>query len=266
MSGSPAQFRTGEDPGPVRPVQNGLDSEEDLDDELDASHLERFMRDRRRARSLPAYPASLLDGDSGRKRVKFADSLGLTLISVKHFSAQEEPQIPSKVLSRHQSFPPQQQDLGDLQNLRSGLDTDRLVACFPELRDSDRKVQDLRVCLEKVLITQFEVRGQVRVLRGLAVREVGVRYTFNSWLSHVDAQALPVPGEEAAGSEPGSVGDRFGFTVYTPPFMDPSSSVDFAVFVRSDQGEFWDNNQGQNYTLRYRSMPVQNFSNAFSAT
>ncbi|XP_017260240.1 protein phosphatase 1 regulatory subunit 3G [Kryptolebias marmoratus] len=282
MSRSPPPFRAGEDPGPVRSVQNGLqdededdeddEEEEDLDDELDASHLERFMRDRRRARSLPAYPAALLDADSdsGRKRVTFADSLGLTLTSVKHFSSQEEPQIPSKVLSRHKSFPPQQ-DLNDLcQNLRSALDTDRLVACFPELRDPDQRVLDLRVCLEKLHITQFEFRGQIRVLRGLGVREVGVRYTFNGWLSHVDAQALPVPvpvpvpGEDPAGSEE----ERFGFTVYTPPFMDPSSAVDFAVFLRSDQGEFWDNNQGRNYTLRYRSLPDRSafISNAFSAT
>lgn len=255
MSGSPAQFGTGEDPGPV---QNGLQDSEDLDDELDASHLDRFMRDRRRARSLPV----LLDRDSGRKRVQFADSLGLTLTSIKHFSAQEDPQIPSKVLTRHQSFPPQQQQ--DL-DLGSGLDPDRLVACFPELRDSDLRVQDLRVCLDKVLITQLQVRGQVRVLKGLQVREVGVRYTFNNWRSHVDAHALPVPGEEAAGSDPG---DRFWFTVHTPPLMDPGSSVDFAVFVRSDQGEFWDNNQGQNYSIRYRSrsVPVQNLSDAFSAT
>uniref|UniRef100_A0A8C6LRB0 Protein phosphatase 1 regulatory subunit 3G n=1 Tax=Nothobranchius furzeri TaxID=105023 RepID=A0A8C6LRB0_NOTFU len=232
-----------------------VEGEGDLDDELDASHLERFMRDRRRARSLPAYPAALLDPDSGRKRVKFADSMGLTLTSVKHFSSQEEPQIPTKVLSRYKSFPPQQDVLGDLcQNFRSSLDMDRLVACFPELRDADRRVQELRVCLEQVSITQFEVRGQIRVRRGCKVREVGIRYTFNDWLSHVDAQALPVSPVEEPGSEA-----RFSFTVYTPPFMDPSSAVHFAVFLRSDQGEFWDNNLGQNYTLRYRSMPDHGF-------
>ncbi|KAI3354964.1 hypothetical protein L3Q82_004761 [Scortum barcoo] len=240
--------------GLKEPQEQEEEQEEDLDDELDASRLERFMRDRRRARSLPAYPAALLDGVSGgdgRKRVKFADSMGLNLASVKHFSALEEPQIPSKVLSRHRSFPPQQDLLSDLcQSFKSGLDTDRLLACFPEPRDSERRVQRLRVCLERVTISQFDVRGQIRVSSGCSDKEVGVRYTFNDWLSYVDAQALPVAAEQ-----PGCGGERFGFTVYTPPFMDPSSSVHFAVYLKSEEGEFWDNNEGQNYTLRYRSMP-----------
>ncbi|XP_041824727.1 protein phosphatase 1 regulatory subunit 3G [Melanotaenia boesemani] len=269
MSSSPPHIHGGEEaPSPRHTVENGFedeDEEDHLDDELDASHLERFMRDRRRAKSLPAYPGALLDGDSGRKRVKFADSMGLTLASVKHFSAQEEPQIPSKVLSRHRSFPPQQQDpLNDFcHNFRSSLDTDRLVACFPELQDADRRVQQLRVCLEKVVITQFDVRGQIRVLGGGTVKEVGLRYTFNGWLSYVDAQALPV-----AVDQPSFEGERFIFTMYTPPFMDPSSAVHFAVYMKSEQGEFWDNNGGENYTLRYRCLSGDTpfHSAAFHAT
>ncbi|XP_062235183.1 protein phosphatase 1 regulatory subunit 3G [Platichthys flesus] len=267
MSCSPP-LTGGKSPSPGETRENGLEEqelekeldeeaeeeeEEDLDDELDASQLERFMRDRRRAKSLPAYPAALLEevsGSNGRKRVKFADSMGLNLASVKHFSSLEEPQVPSKVLSRYRSFPPPQQELlSDRgQSFRSSPDSDRLVACFPEPRDPERRVPRLRVCLEKITITQFDVRGQIRVFSGGSAREVGVRYTFNDWLSCVDAQALAV-------DEPGIVGERFSFTVYTPPFMDPSSAVHFALYLRSEDGEFWDNNQGQNYSLRYRCLP-----------
>ncbi|KAF3703889.1 Protein phosphatase 1 regulatory subunit 3G [Channa argus] len=266
MSRSPLQLNNG-----GQSMGNGLGDEDedgDLEDEVDASHLERFMKDRRRAQSLPAYPAALLDGVSvsnERKRVKFADSMGLNLASVKHFSSLEEPQIPSKVLSRHTSFPPQQQDfINDLcQSFKSSLDTDRLVACFPEPRDTDLRVQQLRICLEKVTITQFDVRGQIRVLTQCTDKEVGVRYTFNNWLSYVDAQALPV-----AGDPQGVLGERFGFTVYTPPFMDPSSAVHFALYLQSDEGEFWDNNEGQNYTLKYHCIPSSApfVSAAFHAT
>ncbi|XP_008287414.1 protein phosphatase 1 regulatory subunit 3G isoform X2 [Stegastes partitus] len=263
MSRSPPHRRSGGEP--LRVPENGVDQpedeEEDLDDELDASRLESFMRDRRRARSLPAYPAALLARVSGgEKRVKFADTMGLNLASVKHFSALEEPQIPTKVLSRHRSFPPQQHDL--LQDLRHGfrsdLDTDRLVACFPELRDAERRVQQLGVCLERVAITQFDVRGQIRVLDGREDKEVGVRYTFNDWLSHVDAQAVP-----AAAEQPDLLGERFVFTVYTPPFMEPSSTVHLAVYLKSKDGEFWDNNGGQNYSFRYHCMSG---TDAFHAT
>lgn len=264
MSRSPVQLDTGGES-----VGNGLQEEdEDLDDEVDASQLERFMKDRRRAQSLPAYPAALLghvSANSERKRVKFADSMGLNLASVKHFSSLEDPQIPSKVLSRHKSFPPppQQQDfINELcHTFKSSLDTDRLFACFPEPRETERRVQQLRVCLEKVIITQFDVRGQIRVLTDCPEKEVGVRYTFNDWLSYVDAQALPA-------AAPGFVGDRFSFTVYTPPFMDPSSAVHLAVYLKSEDGEFWDNNEGQNYTLRYHCMPSSTpfVSAAFHAT
>lgn len=259
MSRSLLRFPAGDgSPSPGQNAEHRLegdeeaDEEEDLDEEADASRLERFLRDRRRARSLPAYPGALLDGGPGsdsRKRVKFADSMGLNLASVKHFSSLEEPQIPSTVLSRHRSFPPQQQDLfTDLCNsFRASLGPERLVCCFPEPPEPERRVQQLRVCLEKVTITQLDVRGHIRVLSGCRDKEVGVRYTFNDWLSHVDAQALHVAAEES-----GTVGERFGFTVYTPPFMDPGSAVHFAVYLKSDEGEFWDNNEGRNYTLRYR--------------
>ncbi|XP_058491379.1 protein phosphatase 1 regulatory subunit 3G [Solea solea] len=234
---------------PGQTTENGLQEEEeeeeegDLDDEVDASRLEKFMRDRRRARSLPAYPAALLGcgpGSAERKRVKFADSMGLNLASVKHFSAQEEPQIPSKVLSRYRTFPPPQDLLYQ--------DPGRLVTCFLEPRDPERRVQQLRVCLEKIWINRFDVRGQIRVLSRGSRTEVGLRYTFNDWLSHVDAQALCASAED----QPGSVGERFCFTVFTPPFMDSGSALTFALYLRSEDGEFWDNNDGHNYTLRYR--------------
>ncbi|XP_071762588.2 protein phosphatase 1 regulatory subunit 3G [Centroberyx gerrardi] len=297
MSDSPLQLYPGEEsPSPgqnsVRaaaaardaelPTENGRAEEEEeeeeeedvLEDELDSSQLERFMKDRRRAKSLPAYPgqAALLagiSGNNGGKRVKFADSLGLNLASVKHFSALEEPQIPTQVLSRLKSFPPQPQDLlGDLcAGFKSGLTMDRLVACFPvpgEAADLEERMRLLRVCLEKLTITQFDVRGQIRVFTGCVDKEVGVRYTFNDWLSHVDAQALPV----AEDNRSSVVGESYSFTMYTPPFLDPSSSVHFAVYLRSEAGEFWDNNGGHNYTLRYRCMPSATpfVSAAFHAT
>ncbi|KAM9839392.1 protein phosphatase 1 regulatory subunit 3G [Aulostomus maculatus] len=253
MSRSPLQLHAGgESPSPGLSAENGLGDldEENLDDELDASHLEKFMRDRRRARSLPAYPAALLDGVSGsegRKRVKFADSMGLNLASVKHFSALEEPQIPSKVLSRHQSFPPQA-FLSDLRQSLQSLEADRLVTCFPDPRDVDQRVRLLRVCLERVSITQFDVRGTIRVMCDCADRGVGLRYTFNEWLSHVDTQALPA-------GPPGLPAERYTFTVGTPPFTDPGSALHFAVYLRCDEGEFWDNNAGRNYTLRCLCVP-----------
>lgn len=250
------------------PTENGEDFEDDLSEE---GPCEVYIKDRRRAKSLPAYPdqATLFEeiANNGRKRVKFADSMGLNLASVKHFSTAEDPKIPSKVLSRLQSFPPQQERefLGDLcLNFKSTLTMDRLVPTFKipmEAEDFEATVLQRHVTLEKVTITQFEVRGQIRTnTQSGSKRDVGVRYTLNDWLSFVDAQAIAMLGDET-----GFVGERFTFMIYTPPFLDPSSSVHFAVYLRNDEGEFWDNNNGQNYTLKYHCMPTYD-SAAFHAT
>ncbi|XP_071271320.1 protein phosphatase 1 regulatory subunit 3G-like [Salvelinus alpinus] len=253
------------------PTENGND--EELKNGL-LEPLEMCMKDRRRAKSLPAYPkqATLFEeiANNGRKRVKFADSMGLDLASVKHFSTTEDPQIPSKVFSRLQSFPPQLQDreypIGDLCiHFESTLTMDRLVPTFKmpvESEHFETTVLQRHVNLEKVTITHFDVRGQIRTnIQSCCKMEVGVRYTFNEWLSSVDAQAIPMPVDDNI------VGERYTFTLYTPPFLDPTSSVHFAVYIRNDQGEFWDNNNGQNYTLKYHCTGMVTYeSAAFHAT
>nr|XP_055058247.1 uncharacterized protein LOC129442299 isoform X3 [Misgurnus anguillicaudatus] len=40
--------------------------------------------------------------------------------------------------------------------------------------------------------------------------------------------------------------------VGAPPCFDQDSSVHFAVYCQTDHGEYWDNNDGQNYTLKMR--------------
>ncbi|KAG7276384.1 hypothetical protein CRUP_021895 [Coryphaenoides rupestris] len=261
------------DGGDVRPEENGEawtrggdgfddDLDDDWEDEVDSFQLEKRMLDRRRARSLPAtFFEADATANGGRKRVKFADSIGLDLASVKHFNTLEDPQIPTKVLSRFKSFPPQQQQdtLGVGFVTSTPRNVDRLVRCFPEPPAAgssgfEARVRELRVCLEKVTITQFDVRGQIRVRPAtscLQNREVGVRYTFNDWLSHVDAQALP----EGLDPHTSWAGERFSFTMYMPPYLDPSSSVHFAVYLKCSEGDFWDNNGGQNYTLKYHCFP-----------
>uniref|UniRef100_A0AAY4AHS9 CBM21 domain-containing protein n=1 Tax=Denticeps clupeoides TaxID=299321 RepID=A0AAY4AHS9_9TELE len=195
------------------------------DDERDGD-----LKDRRRAKSLAECP------DRAAKRVQFADTLGLDLEDVVHFSAAEDPRVPPKALNRLQSYPP---DPG-----RQSPTVARLVPTFAvpaEPRDMPSLLRDRRVALERVAVSGFDVTGTVRTLKGDTVREeVGVRYTFNAWRTCVDAQAARVA--DGAG--------RFTFTLCAPPYLERGSSVQFAVFYRTDQGDFWDNNMGQNYVLR----------------
>ncbi|KAM8792346.1 protein phosphatase 1 regulatory subunit 3G [Rhynchonycteris naso] len=217
-----------------------------------------------------------------KKRVQFADSLGLSLASIKHFSEAEEPQVPSAVLSRFRSFP---MSAGDLQQLPSLLAAASapLAAPLPRLRPlfelprpgaADERLRRQRVCLERVHCSApwgAEVTGSGRVLGCPGPRAVAVRYTFTEWRSFLDvaAELQPEPvalqRQEAPSGEPGpghaeeESTERFHFSLYLPLGLQPKEgeinapdvAIHFAVCYRCSQGEYWDNNTGANYTLRY---------------
>ncbi|XP_053103729.1 protein phosphatase 1 regulatory subunit 3G [Hemicordylus capensis] len=212
-----------------------------------------------------------------KKRVQFADSLGLCLASVKHFSAAEEPQVPPAVLSRLQSFPMRQRDLEEFSAALAGLggcaappfsspprplQLPQAVQLVPHCELADKlhveRLQRERVCLEEATGTTLagaptDVRGVVRVLSCPGPKEVTVRYTFNEWLSFLDTPAVPLPPSPArdpSESDPSSPIERYQFTLCLPPGLQEDTAVHFAICYRSQQGEYWDNNGGANYVLR----------------
>uniref|UniRef100_A0A8D0GRA6 Protein phosphatase 1 regulatory subunit 3G n=1 Tax=Sphenodon punctatus TaxID=8508 RepID=A0A8D0GRA6_SPHPU len=252
---------------------------------LSGSEDEALLKLRRlrcgRSLSLPASPslaaARLFQegpeepgaGSSGcctkcKKRVQFADSLGLCLASVKHFSAAEEPQVPPAVLSRLQSFPLRQRDVEQLSafGLACGerpapQPPPPLQQLLPEFAGAEPSAEQLlreRVCLERLLspAAHADVRGTVQVLSCPGPKEVTVRYTFNDWLSFLDTPAVPLPPAQ----EQPAAAERYHFTLCTPPGMPEGSAVHFAICYRSPQGEYWDNNGGRNYTLRCHTQPL----------
>ncbi|KAJ7395042.1 protein phosphatase 1 regulatory subunit 3G [Pitangus sulphuratus] len=184
-----------------------------------------------------------------KKRVQFADSLGLSLASVKHFSDAEEPQVPPAALSHLQSPPGEERDPpppgGD-----PAPPALLLVPDFPDVGEpTAERLRRQRVCLERLgrPAAPTDVRGTVQVLGGPGLKEVTVRYTFNEWLSFVDVPAAPLPPDPPA--------ERYGFTLCVPPSLREGSALHFAIRYRSAQGEFWDNNGGRNYTLRCCGCP-----------
>ncbi|NXJ65760.1 PP13G phosphatase, partial [Rostratula benghalensis] len=185
-----------------------------------------------------------------KKRVQFADSLGLSLASVKHFSDAEEPQVPPAALSRLQSPPGEERHPPPL-----GQDPPppalRLLPDFPDGGEpSAERLRRQRVCLERLgrPPAPNDVRGTVRVLGCPGPKEVTVRYTFNEWLSFLDVPAAPLPPAPATAGDPPA--ERYGFSLCVPPSLREGSALHFAIRYRSPQGEYWDNNGGRNYTLR----------------
>ncbi|XP_044514097.1 protein phosphatase 1 regulatory subunit 3G [Gracilinanus agilis] len=147
-----------------------------------------------------------------KKRVQFADSLGLSLASVKHFSAAEEPQVPPAVFSRLKSFPMRERDLEQIGDLLAAAFSPLLLEGSSPSPDSAQSLPRLRplfqlpgpggaasellhlqrVCLEQIdcgAPLSLEVKGSGRVLRCAGPREVTVRYTFTEWRSFLDVPA-----------------------------------------------------------------------------
>ncbi|TSK16044.1 Protein phosphatase 1 regulatory subunit 3G [Bagarius yarrelli] len=234
-------------------LQNGHGEDSDPDDSEPAGI---YLRDRRRARSLPAYPeqADLFSRLSQccRKRVKFADAMGLNLASVRHFSIAEDPQVPSEVFAALRTRPPPREHTGDmLSSFSSSQDPPagrRLAPAFDMRLKSEvteARANRCGVALERASVSGWAVRGVIRAkVADKDETEVGVRYTFNNWASFADAPAVPVSGDCARDYQ------KFSFTVHTPPFLEPDASVYFAVYMRTERGELWDNNDQQNYCVQ----------------
>ncbi|MEE6465154.1 hypothetical protein FKM82_006464 [Ascaphus truei] len=223
---------------------------------------------RRRAKSLPGQallhlPGVGVRGEEGgallhccKKRVQFADSLGLRLASIKHFTPSEEPRVPPAVLSRLQGRGGRGEEAAE-----GGGEADRRFSSLqlhtpaPTPEELQGRLEAQRVCLEHVSASVCGVHGAVLVQEppGGGVQEppgggvrVTVRYTFNDWLSYVDCPAsAPLPDVSAQSPAPGA--QRFLFTLCPPP---AARCIQFAIRSSTGKGqEVWDNNQGSNYTL-----------------
>ncbi|XP_061851223.1 protein phosphatase 1 regulatory subunit 3G [Colius striatus] len=191
-----------------------------------------------------------------KKRVQFADSLGLSLASVKHFSEAEEPLVPPAALSRLQRPPGEERDPPPPGQETPAPPALRLVPDFPDGGEpSAERLRRQRVCLERLgrPPAPTDVQGTVQVLGCPGPKEVTVRYTFNEWLSFLDVPAAPLPPAPPPAADPPA--ERYAFALCVPPTLREGSALHFAIRYRSPQGEFWDNNGGRNYTLRCRGCP-----------
>ncbi|NXP79810.1 PPR3E phosphatase, partial [Ramphastos sulfuratus] len=174
---------------------------------------------RRRAKSLPtpgdrSLRPALQQSPSRRKTVRFADSLGLELISVRHFCEADLPQVPLPAPP-----PPRTADLfktrkpptlGDLEPVLFGPPPPLLEPLFPPQPGASpgfaERVRQHKVRLEWVRAEPAGLRGVVRVLNLAYEKAVSVRYTLNSWASCAEVPAAYQPPGPADG-----LTDRFAF-------------------------------------------------------
>ncbi|XP_063073448.1 protein phosphatase 1 regulatory subunit 3A isoform X2 [Engraulis encrasicolus] len=166
-----------------------------------------------------------------RRKVSFADAFGLDLVYVKEFSNQTSDD--------------------KVEDLLCGLDVDEYyLSCVFTLPTSPQvlaeTVEERKVALESLELMPgtTTLRGTVRVANLCFDKAVYVRTTYDSWGSHFDLLTEYVPGSSDRES------DGFSFKLTLVPPLDAAGiRVEFCLRYESAVGEFWDSNNGQNYTL-----------------
>ncbi|XP_042308344.1 protein phosphatase 1 regulatory subunit 3F [Sceloporus undulatus] len=198
-------------------------------------------------------PATMVDEPSQQaagRHVLFADALGLPLARWRRYQPwpPPSPDSPPEVVPTLANFPP------------SSSATPYLMPSFvlqPMGQGEDERLQRLqetKVELEEVLPPEpgepRVLRGTVRVLNVSYQKAVHVRASRDRWQSHRDYPALYIP----EGSPDGGLTDRFAFRL---DFGDEDEGdkeeegarLDFVVRYQTEDGIYWANNQGRNYSV-----------------
>ncbi|XP_078269123.1 protein phosphatase 1 regulatory subunit 3E-like [Rhinoraja longicauda] len=226
-----------------------------------------------------------------RKRVRFADSLGLELAAVRRFNCWQPPRVPTLAQARDhlqaqaraqlqaraqvqlqaqaqlqcqardqlqaQALTLRNAGLGRtpgpgpwLEMGMGGKDCGqhpwRLEPAFANPLGQPGFAERLRrdkVCLEGLSVEGARVRGTVRVLNVAFTKEVWVRHTSDSWLSHTDTPARFIPGSADRHA------DRFAFELQRPAAAG-TCGLQLALRFTTGPHSYWDNNGGTNYRLR----------------
>ncbi|GAA6235182.1 protein phosphatase 1 regulatory subunit 3E-like [Lates japonicus] len=223
---------------------------------------------RRRCKSLPTpterakLEISRSRSPTSQKKVRFADSLGLELISVKHFDDTDVPEVPERILAKLPKGPLH------LNHLDTKFPRPPAQSLFMELQFTnpgtlpgfEQKVREVKVLLETVEADEFSLSGFVRVLNLAFEKSVSLRYSLNNWITFMDSLASYVPDSSDG------VTDKFCFKIVMPTYLDNGGTLQFAIKYCVGGQEFWDNNNGNNYKVRrhrFKMSPPREWENGW---
>ena len=170
------------------------------------------------------------------KNVRFADMCGKALAEIKSF--QILSQLDFSVYDSLDNLP----DFSDLKNKEKSL----LPLFFlpTHLSAFGQHVAENHVKLEAINVFGLRVVGSVLVANLSFNKEVRLRYTLNQWETWSE---VTLSYDQTIEHE--SSFDRFVFEVdFNRPELD--NKVIFCIKYTCDTGEFWDSNEGINYTLK----------------
>lgn len=183
------------------------------------------------------------------KKVTFADAHGFALTFVKYMteSTLEPPKwdvLDSmvrdlKLSAKSSPYEPV-----------VGAEKPKLVAEFQQpianYVNFKRRISQQNVCLENIILKELvSINGTVKVLNIAYEKKVSIRITFDEWKTQSDHEASYV--KNAYVSEEF---DTFQFNIKVPESFDPKKEkVMFCVRYETNNQEFWDNKDGENYVI-----------------
>ncbi|XP_065103694.1 protein phosphatase 1 regulatory subunit 3C-B-like [Paramisgurnus dabryanus] len=176
------------------------------------------------------------------KRVAFADSKGLSLITVRLFSEKDETFSPEPVArSRIKKLNCVKETVKTSSSLRVGFEQPCL-----DYQAFRCRLQERMVLLENCKVTRRSIMGTVRVRNVCFEKAVNIRITFDTWRSYLD---VPCTYLDQCYGEPGT--DVFEFNVTVPEQIKTGERIEFCVsYLPGGFGEAsWDNNDGNNYCI-----------------
>ena len=183
-------------------------------------------------------------GESSRsssKSVRFADACGRALSEIKSFHILSQLDLDSWNIG--DSF----EDLNGCSDQSTNEKTLLPLFFLPSnLSETVKQVMSKNVKLESINVFGTLVLGSVLVSNISYHKDVRLRYTYDSWESWSELTLDYVPKMEINCQQEY---DRFSFeTNFNCPHL--RSMVSFCICYICDQREFWDNNDGLNYSLK----------------
>ncbi|KAL2093327.1 hypothetical protein ACEWY4_010639 [Coilia grayii] len=177
---------------------------------------------------------------SATRRVSFADSHGLTLMSVRWFGSSSnngwDVTGPSGGLPGG----------GEPEGLLEEYFLSPVFASPLPHEELQSRVQEQKLELESLTLLPgtTTLRGVVRVLNICYSKTVYVRASLDCWKSHFDLLAEYVPESTEDRT------DCFSFKhTLVPQASDDGARLDFCLRYETDLGTFWANNGGHNYVV-----------------
>ncbi|EDO37715.1 predicted protein, partial [Nematostella vectensis] len=169
------------------------------------------------------------------KKVHFADTIGLSLVSV-YFIRDSSPRSllnDTRRKIRDNLYQKFTYERARLLNFLQPLSPN-------SLRD---RLEKNTVCLESITLCDYVLRGSVKVKNIAYEKRVFVRWTIDNWESHTETPASYVPGSLTETT------DDFAFELRMPTDLEKNFKLEFAICYEVLGIQSWDNNAGDNFRV-----------------